>query len=298
MPLKYLVCQDGSKHEVDYCLHECKDRCMTLPTLYEITKERVWTGEPSTTQLLNGIMLEFLKITRDYSIDPQNKAFALLGTRHHSQLDNRAKELNLLSEIALSPDGHNIFDLLEPEDGSWTLTDYKTWGSYRVARALGIVAVKVSSPTGERYQKSGKWGQAGSLKQVMVYTSNPTQADVEELKLQLNRYRVMLEEKGLKIGKMQCQITVRDGGLAVARDRGITKNIYLIPVDRMENEEVRHYFYLKRKYLLDALTIHKDNPEYLPIPCNNKESWDGRRCKEYCEVFEFCPNGMLIAGVK
>ncbi len=30
------------------------------------------------------------------------------------------------------------------------------------------------------------------------------------------------------------------------------------------------------------------------IPCDNKESWDGVRCLDYCDVKAYCPKGQLV----
>lgn len=273
MPVRWIVCPDkGQPIEIEECLR-CGSRCMTVPTIKAMTQRREWTGHPSTTQLLNGTMLEFLKITKNYAIDPQKQAFALLGTRHHKLLEDMAKETSLPAEMALGPDGHDVFDLLEPENGSWTLTDYKTWGSFRVVRALGIVKI-------------------GTGKEAR-FRIDPSAIDLEESELQLNRYRIMLEELGVRVGKMQLQITVRDGGLKVAKTRGIIKNIYLRPIMRLGGEEVMAYFSQKTEKLLAALDGYWRNPDYLPEPCDDKECWGGNRCRGYCEVWESCPKGTL-----
>ena len=155
----------------------------------------------------------------------------------------------------------------------WTLVDNKGWGSYKVARALGLV-------------KSGKGKDAR-------FVIDPQQADLYEVELQLNHYRVMLEEKGVEIGRMQLQVFVRDGGLAVARTRGIERNSYIIPIKRLDDNLVEVYFGLKSADLLTALERYKDDPSYLPQPCDNRESWDGNRCGKWCDVAKFCPKGML-----
>lgn len=140
--LEWFQCPDNKIIPIKDCLSKCRmdERCLTLPTLTIISTEREWKGVPSTTQLLNGTMMEFLKLTQPYTVNPDKRAFMLAGIRHHQQLELAAKELGLPAEIALSID-RDIFDLLELEDGHLVLTDYKLWGSYRVARALGIVEV-------------------------------------------------------------------------------------------------------------------------------------------------------------
>jgi len=288
--LEWFKCPDGEITTVKDCLTKCRmdERCLTLPTLTLMAEEREWNGIPSTTQLLNGTMYEFLKLTQPYAVDPDSRAFMLAGTKHHKSLEEVAKELDLPSEIPLNVD-RDIFDLLEPENGNLVLTDYKLWGSYRVAKALGIVEVgKRPDPTGAVYKVSGKWGKAGEPKMVPVFQSMPQEVDVFNEELQLNRYRIMLEELGISISKMQLQVTVRDGGLAVARGRGLDRNIYRIPISMLANQIVIDIFDAK------ALALHKALEDgSWTEPCNDRECWDGARCKGYCEVARYCPKGLL-----
>jgi len=249
---------------------------MTEPTLRIISNDREWTGNPSTTQLLNGTMMEFLKITREYASDPQRRAFMLSGIKYHLALESMAKEMGLPAEIALGPDGHDIFDLLEPCDGGWSLTDNKDWGSYRVVRALGIT-------------KIGKGKDA-------TFITKPEEADVFNEELQLNNYRIMLEKKGITIVNMQLQVKVRDGGLQVAATRGIDFNIKLIPIRRLPDEDVLMYFNAKKQKLLNALKDYETNPNFFPEICNAVESWENRRCQGHCDVAEFCPKGIVEKG--
>jgi len=283
--LEWFKCPDGEITTVKDCLTKCRmgERCLTLPTLRE------WNGVPSTTQLLNGTMYEFLKLTQPYVVDPDSRAFMLAGIKHHQELEIVAKRLGLPAEIPLSID-RDIFDLLEPEpDNSFAITDYKLWGSYRVAKALGIVEIgKKSDPTGAVYKVSGKWGKAGDPKMVPVFQSIPQEVDIFNEELQLNRYRIMLEELSIAVSRMQLQVTVRDGGLAVAHSRGVTRNIYKIPIQKLETEKVIEYFRTKEQDLSTALSANKWD-----IPCNDRECWEGARCKGYCEVARYCPKGIL-----
>ena len=263
MPLTYLLCPDKNKIEVAQCLTECRleHRCLTLPTLKTITQDREWKGIPSTTQLINGTMQEYLKIIHPYTVDPQDRAFALLGTRHHQTLELSGG----LAELPIGEEITSTVDLVEITDGLVELYDYKTWGSYRVAKALGL-------------EKIGK----------DQYRVNPAQVDMDEVTLQLNHYRIQVEEHTqLKVNALYTQITVRDGGTYLAKGRGINKNIYLLPVAIWSDEVVRAYFDHKKEALLHALE-HQEMPEL----CSSSESWDGRRCEGYCEVAPFCPRGI------
>ncbi len=291
--LEWFRCPDSEIIPYKECLTKCRmpERCETLPYLHLASDEREWTGEASTTQLLNGTMYSFLKITMPYTIDPDDMAFAIHGTKSHAQLEEKAKELGLPAELSTTHDGRNVVDLIEYEDEVLTLTDYKTWGSYRITKALGIVQTgKKPDPSGEVYKRGGAWGKAGSPKMVSVFTQSPDKADNFDTELQLNRYRVMLEETGIPVGKMRVHAIVRDGGLAVARSRGVERNTYIIPIQKLDDNSVIVYFTTKSNSLKVAL---KDG---WTIPCNNRENWDGARCRGYCEVAQYCSKGILERG--
>ncbi len=292
--LKGFYCPDKQTTLVEDCLASCRlgERCLTLPTLKLISQEREWKGLASTTQLLEGTMLTFLKLTQDYFVDPDSRAFMLQGTKHHKALEEVAKELGLLAEIPLSGD-RDIFDLIEVEDGKLILTDLKLWGSFRVAKALGIEEIgKQVDPSGEVYKTTSKYGKEGSPKMIPVFKQNPDKAENWEAELQLNRYRVKLEDLGLKIDKMQLQITVRDGGLYIAHQRGIFRNTYILPIKFLEDSFVKDYFEYKSECLRQAL-----EQGYWESPCTPQESWGGNRCKDYCDVAKFCSKGQLVKSI-
>lgn len=292
--LKWFKCPDDQLIPVKDCLTKCRmaERCETLAYLHLAADEREWTGEASTTQLLNGTMYSFLKLTQPYAIDPDGMAFAIHGTKSHSQLEAKAKELGLPSELSTTQDGRNVVDVIEYEDGIMTLTDYKTWGSFKVAKVLGIVEVgKRPDPSGAIYKKSGIWGKAGSPKMVSTFKQMPAEADNQETELQLNRYCIKLEDQAINPDKLRVHVIVRDGGLAVARGRGITRNTYMVPVKRLDKDTVNAYFDKKAADLAKALSDGKWTE-----PCSARECWDGVRCRDYCEVAMYCPKGLIETG--
>jgi hypothetical protein len=299
MPLTHFICPDGVKIETSECVKKCRmeQRCLTLPTLFTLLGgRREWSGKPSTTQLLNGTMLEYLKIKHGYAITPRDSAYALLGSTHHKQL----AAVQVPGMIIETPvEGANVDitgipDLLEPvddEENLYNLVDYKTYGSYKVVKLLGIESFNTPSPT-ERYQRAGRWGPAGTPKQIKRFKINPSLIDDADVALQLNHYRLLAEQQGYKIKDMLLQITVRDGGTQVAKSRGITESIYYpVPVRRIDDKEVRAFFEAKRLNLLHHLD---DNS--MPEPCNDEEAWGGRRCMAYCEVADLCPRGVIEKG--
>lgn len=269
MPLKYFNCPDNSQIAVSDCLAKCprpEGRCLSLPTLYDIGYTREWPGKPSTTQLLNPTRYSYLHIKAPYAINPTDMAFALLGTRHHKRLEGVAKKLEgLEAEMKLGGDVTGILDLLEPDelkDGFWKLTDYKTWGSYAVAKHLG-------------------------LKNNGVY-------ERQQLALQLNNYRVKAEALGFNISRLLVQCTVRDGGTYMARNNNVNDKILLLPVDILDDTEVKQYFKTNAEALITAVET-----DTMPELCDYDGRWGNRRCcPEYCPVVYWCPEGAKMAKVE
>ena len=94
----------------------------------------------------------------------------------------------------------------------------------------------------------------------------------------MNRYRLFFRDAGFPVDRMQLQVFVRDGGTFVAAQRGVTRNIYIIPVKRLPDTPVEYYFARKRQALLTAL-------ETGMVPgCTADERWQGKRCASFCPV--------------
>jgi len=292
--LEGYICPDGNKVSVKGCLSKCRmgERCLTLPTLSLISREREWTGHTSTTQLLQGTMEAFLKLTQPYYIDPQSRAWSLSGTKFHANLEEEAKRLGLPAEIAMSMD-RDVIDYVEVDEMGIAITDRKLWGSFHIVKILGIVeAGKKPDSSGAVYARSGKWGQAGSPKMITVWKEDKSQADTFETDMQLNHYRVLLGKYGIKATCLQIEAVVRDGGLAVATSRGVVKNIYKIPISILPDDEVIAYFTAKDHDLQQAL-----EQGHWDVVCSVKESWDGRKCESYCDVWFACKKGILVRKI-
>ena len=295
MPLEYFKCPDNQITTCKDCLLGCRmgERCLTRPTLHKIYRNREWTGEGSTTQLLSGTMLEFLKLTNDYTIEPEEMAFAILGTVHHESLADEADILGLPAEVSLTEDGKNVFDLLEFDDGLVTLVDYKTWGSFKLAKTLGIVVVNkevvyYTDSIGKKRQKT-----------IKHFGTDLDHADTFEIEMQLNNYRLAIEEKSDNIvDKMKVQVTVRDGGLYTATGYGVFKRMYLFPVARIDDGVVKDYFNKKNEYLKFAMSKGTWSEACSPYERWTNASGADVRCQRFCPVAEFCPYGKrLMLGV-
>lgn len=280
MPATMFRCPDGQTVQMDWCLNvECRmgRRCLSKRTLRMVAEQRAWTGEPSTTQLLKGTREAFLELTKEYSLTPDAELFRVLGSKAHAYLegftDNELTEERLHDEI-----GSGQFDFYDPEEQA--LYDTKTWGSFKVARALGYKSESKEVPTGEYYKTGDKKGQPKYKKVTNIIQGEP---DMKDTEIQLNHYRMMLEAAGFPVKQMFVEAIIRDGNTYMAKNRGIERNGELIPVKILPDAEVREYLQGKRDALLHALETG-----IMPAPCNDEECWSGRKCNGYCRVSQFC----------
>ena len=291
MPVTNFICPDKIEIPIGDCINKCRlrQRCLTQPTLIKIAQsDRPLTEIPSTTQMLNGPLMEWLKHHTSYSIDPRSRAFALLGTSHHDQLNSVASGDNIGETRQRDGGMSGQPDLLEPDDnqpGSYVVTDYKTYGSYRVRKILGLVRKERYSET-EVYKVNSRYGKKGDPKRITYWMSDPVEVDMTSEQLQLNHYRLLCEAQGYSISRLQLQITVRDGGTVNARNNGIDDVIKLVEIPILPDSEVLGFFEMRRDELNIAMTTGT-----MPRLCNAWESWDKRRCQAFCDVAKFCPQG-------
>ena len=284
MPATKFICPTGQKIEITKCLKKCpySQRCMFLPTLRAVAASLNRNiQQPTVTELLAGTMETFLKRTTDYVVDPIKQLYALHGTAIHTINENHVDE-NMLSEQRLSDDiTSGKFDLFgKILDKENTLGDYKITSSYKLMKALGYYKVDVS--TGEVYKTGTKKGQSKTRKEWRIDGVK----HLLDWAIQLNYYRILLEERGYTVNRMEIQAMCRDFNLRIAAERNIISPIYLIPINKISDRWVKLYMKTKAKRLQKALETGKTSNI-----CSSKERWQDRKCKDYCVVAEKCPYG-------
>ncbi len=309
MPMTKFLCPDDKLVSIKTCLKDqgcrLKKRCLTKATLIELGKVRKWKGIPSTTQLIKGTMEAYLSITKNYDERPDKMMFMLLGTAVHNGLEQNEMG-DMESEFAhITKDGISmIADLLETEDSWNILTDYKTSGSYKVMKALGIYGELIES---DAICKQKTWYTdpeskekfariKGENRLIKVWRQNINRQDCLDWVRQLNYYRIGTEEKyDIKVDELRIQAIVRDGGLQIARTRGLENNSYLIPIPIVPDDPIKKYFNNKKDALLEALS--KGNDDDVPI-CTDEERWGDNKCQNYCSVKKFCRYGSAEKWMK
>ena len=292
MPAKYFRCPNGSSVAINDCLKKCQmsQRCMFLPTLRAVAQS-LDRGlvEPTVTELITGTRETYLKKTTDYAVNPQDVLYALHGSAVHA-INEGFTEGNMLTEIRLRDDiTSGKFDLygeiLDADEA--VLGDIKVTSSYKLMRAMG--KYKIDVPTGEVYKTGLKKGQPKSVKE----WRDDGVRHILDWAIQLNYYRMLLEQQGMKVSKMIIQTMCRDSGLRIAGERGIDKPIYLIPINKISDRWVKRYMNYKAKAL--KLAFEK---EEMPILCTKKERWNNRKCLDYCNVANNCPYGHVLKATR
>ena len=286
MPLKGFKYPNGEKLSIEDVYKGNVDIGrigVSIPTLLHMSSDRDPERKPSATELLSGTCESYLKRKEDYYIVPNDNAFSLAGTLHHLKLEDSSISLDrLCSEIQLESRGiTGIIDLYDKK--THTLIDYKFSGSYKVAKCLGIQWRHTTHPT-EVYKRNSKWGKKGEPKRIKEFYIDENTIDMEDWSWQINFYRYLLESNLYPVDRMLLQVTVRDGGLQIARERGVDKNIYILDVPYINNDHLIDRYTKQRDALLKSLKLNE-----LPSKCSTEETWGGKKCESYCDVRHVCP---------
>jgi hypothetical protein len=257
MPIAGFICPDGKTVETHICLKECRlkhlfknKRCKALPLLRRASREREWNGIPSVTQLLCGTREVFLKITKPYYIKPYKRISSIIGTSVHSGL-HRLTDSEYAEETLYNDLIQGTYDMYDPYDK--TLYDYKTWGTWKVAKALN-----------------------GSITE---------RADaLFDVTVQMNHYRMLLQAKypELEINNIAVQVISRETNLKQAKEKGLEDGAPVILIPKIPDRLILEFQRVKTECLHEALQIR-----WAP-QCNSRATWNGKKCNEYCDVLSAC----------
>ena len=285
------VCPSGNKILIATCLSRCTSgqRCMFLPTLRAVAKSLDRKiDEPTVTELLCGIRETYLKKTTDYAVDPIQQLYAIHGSAVHT-INEGFTDGNILSEERLADDiTSGKFDLYGQiiSYGDNTLGDYKITSSYKLMRALGYY--KVDVPTGEVYKTGIKKGKPKTKKE---WRTDGVR-HILDWAIQLNYYRILLEQRGFEVKDMKIQAFCRDFSLRIAAERNITSPLYIININKISDHWIKLYMETKAKCLKRALKTKE-----LPPVCTVKERWKNCKCLDYCAVADNCEYGKMVKEI-
>lgn len=243
-------------------------------------------GLPHVTGLINGPRLEWLKGREDYAESPDDHAWAIVGSAGHYLLE---KYGGARAETPLANDYMQGRPDITAEGEGVGIEDYKVWGSYKIAKSLGIYWVSEPSlgPDGEPQVFGPKAKKAGLVKthRVLRHDGKP---DLFDLRAQLNGYRILWEEaadgvNGATVQWLRAFLIAREGGTAAARNLDLKRKTYRVEIEVVRDGSVEKWFAQRSEELQTAWDA--DTP---PRACDDREAWSGRRCRGYCPVAEQC----------
>lgn len=288
MPATKFSCKCGRDVDIKVCLEKCVagQRCMFLPTLRSVAESLDRKlDKPTVTELIGGIRETYLKKVTNYAIDPLQQLYAVHGSAVHTINENHT-DGNILSEERLMDNiTSGKFDLYGEivDVNDKTLGDFKVTSSYKLMKAMGYY--KVDVPTGGVYKTGLKKGLPKTHKE----WRDDGVRHLLDWAIQLNYYRILLEQCGFKVNNMVIQAMCRDYSLRIASERNIRRPVYLIRINKISNHWIKLYMETKAKRLQAAL-----KEGHIPELCNARERWHDRKCSEYCDVADNCPYGRLV----
>lgn len=299
------ICPDNVSIPIKNCLEKCRmcSRCTAKPLLNILAgncRER-GLSQFTVTELLKPTRVMYFSKMCENARRPSDLIWAGLGSSFHRMNEdcadsNIVTECRIANEIASGQiDAYG--DVLE--NGQMVLVDYKQTKLFKVKKALGIVPKLV--PSGEFYKTSNKdkGYKKGDPKMKTIYEFGGRKSRMDWA-LQLNFYRMLLEESGNRVDKMYIQASIRD---FVDNSYGISEPLILIEINRISDRWIKRYFTYKRDALFEALSNGElpkcccnINPDIDSITKCNK-IWGGKMCLTACDGARFCKIGRVMLSL-
>lgn len=284
MPATRFKCPNGTTIPIKDCLSECpyQQRCIARPAITALAKGVANRGlnQFSVTELLRSTRETYLMKLYNYAVDPFQLVLAAQGTALHNFNEEAVKEKQwLLTEERF----HNKIASGQIDTYGYifnnhelVICDYKLTTSYKVAKAMGIGYDTLK--TDEVYKTGPK---KGTFKTKKVLSTDKVKSRMDWA-LQQNFYRMLLEEQGYKVDGMYIQAYSRDFSSTTPK-YGINKPMNIIKLNKISDHWLKIWFQEKLKRIQNALETRQ-----LPPLCNSKETWNGLKCEQFCDVSHIC----------
>lgn len=289
--LKWFICPDGERCEVDVCLSKCRlnKRCNPPSVLRLKSQQRDYPSNledytPSVTELLNEPYQKLLYIKNDYAESPFEANWKVRGTAMHARIEAQ-DVLGVLAEqrYPMIINGrtitHGQYDAIDVEEG--TLWDYKSLGSSR----LGIM---LSKPFEE-----GFYDYIWQLNAyAYIVRHNLPDLIIDRLALYTNTPDVIKSRYDEALYNwMTCREYVR-GAKKGERYAEPIHPEYVFEIPMYSDEAVEKKFLeLRERWDLCVKTDGASEQHRC------KERWtDDRRCKTWCSVSKYCKYWRELRG--
>jgi len=281
MPITKYKCPSGRIIDCQECIDGCPDsfRCVPPGLVGSVYKnQRKWKGKLSVTQVLNPTTQNWLSITKDLTVSPQQFVYMMIGTINHAKFEDGSDGMKgIESEVFIETDYlYGTTDLLENKNSKYFLRDIKNKKCSQAYFLLDYDTV------GDRKVAFPSWKQQG----IKIKKS-------EDVAFQLNTYRMMLEEtRGITIDSMYMDCVFIDWSpLSSPTKYGLKHQTYSVPIPYIENNELNSIINKAKNDLDEAISNDVKDLR----PCYEYDNWkefgkdgSGNRCKYYCQCTSAC----------
>jgi len=254
--------------------------------------QRDWSGKAHPTDIINCPRQAALKYTTDYPIILDRTVDAMIGTSMHRFFENGE---NSYANVRVSNELiTGEMDLLEIVNGEGIIYDFKVVKSFPVKKALGFY--KEDEPILDEdgnvvLLKSGP--RKGEVKTRSVTKQDLAHRDVVTYTRQLNMYRYLFEtgddiepnvlQKSYIIEGLIVMQLLKEAGRTAAQN-GIIHSSYAVPIPIVSNKNVATFIQDRAVPINDFMR----GGELPGIPDCPQDVWEGRLCRDYCPVKDFC----------
>jgi len=251
--------RDGGNYRFDHCIYKCEDTCEPLPLLLALMSEKkVVPGRYSVTELLNPPQQTFLGRHHPYYSEPESMIAMTFGSAWHGVLEagkEKLRELKMVDRFAIE---ESFYEKIETPFGTGTLSGRPDLYDRQTKILWDWKSVK-----GYFLKKIRSQGWSGT-----TYHH------------QLNTYRVyhFLEAQHMKL-----KILVKDFSEKMKAIDGI-RQVETLDVPLINDKLVRQNIEAK----MGLQFQYEVNPE-LVRPCSGVDTWGGKKCTDYCNVYLSCP---------
>ena len=262
MPLAGFKCPKGRNEgrvPFSFCETDCPERCYPLPLLMSFAGDReIIPKMYSVTELVKPRQQVYYSRNFDYWVSPESQVWLTFGTGIH-------KAIEMGYDRIQNKNNHIIEKRCE--------VSLQTPMGVAVLRGTPD-HVDLTENTLYDYKSSGSF-QVKKLWQAVMDGATWLE---EDYFIQLNVYRAFFYPT---ISRLRLVCLVKDW---TTRMTGEMNRIEFVEVPVANVEDVKVWAIDRiSTFMLDEL-----NPGSI-AKCGPKDTWDGRRCREYCNAADVCP---------
>jgi hypothetical protein len=258
------VCpKSGKNMDFDYCFKKCNSRCHPLPTLLVLAER---SRQPKkkiyhVTEICDPPKVIYLKRHNSYYRPPESLSYTMFGSAFHSIIEetmSRIKELGFENDYIFEEKNH--FEVhIKTKHGKAILSGTPDLYIPKLEQLWDFKTAKYYYEVQDLL--AGKWNESKHI-------------------LQLNIYRVY---KYPEAKELYLEMHIKDYQRRLAKEGVLPIMIIEVPI--LDDGYIKEYV---KQAIECQLQLEKQKEPIQIRPCTKEETWNGIRCKDYCEGRDFC----------